>query len=85
MERIRTLSEIPLQVNFHHAVKQPLYQENSVTTLHLKQLTLNPSTIARRLCVGTKPLSKLLGGSKILSLNPSSQYAMTKKSEQTVR
>ena len=49
MERIRTLSEIPLQVNFHHVVKQLLYQENSVTTLHLKQLTLNPSTIARRL------------------------------------
>ena len=37
-------------------VKQPLYQEISVTALQLKQLELNTSTITRRLCVGYKTI-----------------------------
>ena len=51
-ERIRALAEVPFQVDFHQVRKQPLCQEIAATALHLKQLGLSTSTIARRLNVG---------------------------------
>ena len=40
--------------------KQPLYQEIATEVLHLKQLDLNASTIARRLNVGYKTVVKAI-------------------------
>ena len=54
MEAIRTIAKFPFQIDFHNIEKHPLYQEIAATALHLKQLGLNNSTIARRLCVGYK-------------------------------
>ena len=52
--------EMPFQNDFHQVKKHPLYQEIAATALHLQQLGLNISTIARRLCVGYKTVVKAI-------------------------
>ena len=58
--KIPTFAEIPFQINFHQVGRRPLYQEIAATALHLQQLGLNISTIARRLCVGYKTVVKVI-------------------------
>ena len=57
-ERIRTLAEIPFQIDIHQVEKLHLYQEIEASVLHPKELGLNTSTIAHRLSVGYKTVER---------------------------
>ncbi|UCD59003.1 MAG: hypothetical protein JSV16_07850, partial [Candidatus Hydrogenedentota bacterium] len=59
-QRIRTLTEIPLEVDLLKIGAPPLYQQIAESALHLQRLGLSNEAIARQLCVDGKTVAKAL-------------------------
>ena len=59
-QRIRTVAEIPLQTAILGPEEPPLYQRIAPKALHLQELGLNLSTIARKLAVDGKTVAKAI-------------------------
>jgi hypothetical protein len=59
-QRIRTVAEVPVQVTLLDAEAAPVYQQIGPKALHLRQLGLLRTDIARRLNVDPKTVSKAI-------------------------
>ena len=57
-QRIRTAAEVPLEVVLAETEERPLYQRLARKALHLRELGLSLSAIARKLGVDDKTVAK---------------------------
>jgi len=60
LQRIRTAAELPFKALLTDAAAAPVYQRIASKALHLQQLGLGPSAIARRIGIDRKTVTKSL-------------------------